>query len=399
MDRRRGIARALLRLAPLTVTGFMQISWFGNLALATDPHANARRDWYRFYQTGRQLLAGDLTAIYRMASDSRYFWLYPPYCIYLAAPLGVLPEWYAYALCVLVEVAAVGGALAVLRAAVPGRGADHTNAAIAVLASMPFNTAIVIGQISGVLSLILAASLWAWRRRRPVTTGLLLSLLFIKPNLAIFFPPVCLLARQWRVLAGIGVGSALLLLASLPLGLERWHEYAFATHSYVNLLQSAVPMWKQLTLYAFWYTVSGALASQGVSVTAPWLASVALLGAVTMAAWWRRSDSETALPRLFGLTVLLAISANLYVYFYDGLLLLVPGVVWWVMRDEYRSLWCHGLIGACLLGIFAVGYLGIFVTQEGISWAGPLIAIWLLCEAVDLLAAPSPAAAPAPHPA
>ena len=71
MDRRRGIARALLRLAPLTVTGFMQISWFGNLALATDPHANARRDWYRFYQTGRQLLAGDLTAIYRMASDSR----------------------------------------------------------------------------------------------------------------------------------------------------------------------------------------------------------------------------------------------------------------------------------------------------------------------------------------
>ena len=187
MDRRRGIARALLRLAPLTVTGFMQISWFGNLALATDPHANARRDWYRFYQTGRQLLAGDLTAIYRMASDSRYFWLYPPYCIYLAAPLGVLPEWYAYALCVLVEVAAVGGALAVLRAAVPGRGADHTNAAIAVLASMPFNTAIVIGQISGVLSLILAASLWAWRRRRPVTTGLLLSLLFIKPNLAVFF--------------------------------------------------------------------------------------------------------------------------------------------------------------------------------------------------------------------
>src|SRR5204863_2738007 len=140
--------------------------------------------------------------------------------------------WYAYALCVVVEVAAVGGALAVLRSAVPGRGADHTNAAIAVLASMPFNTAIVIGQISGVLSLILAASLWAWRRRRPVTTGLLLSLLFIKPNLAIFFPPVCLLARPWRVIAGVcgrGVSRGL---PVAPLGLERWHEYAFATHSY-----------------------------------------------------------------------------------------------------------------------------------------------------------------------
>src|SRR5207247_9749215 len=140
------------------------------------------------------------------------------------------------------DVADAGGAPAVLRAAVPGRRAGHPNAAFAVLASVPSNTAIVIGQISGVLSLMLAASLWAWRRRRPVTAGLLLSLLFIKPNLAIFFPPVCLLARQWRGLAGVGVGSALLLLASFPLGLVRWPEYAFATHRYVNLPQNAGPM-------------------------------------------------------------------------------------------------------------------------------------------------------------
>src|SRR5439155_697912 len=221
---------AALQLAPILVSVVWQASWVGLLLLPAIVW-HVQGDQYRS-RTCRRLIGGcvllvfvfgyvaltyggvawigplvalwllgeDLTAIYRMASDSRYFWLYPPYCIYLAAPLGVLPEWYAYALCVLVEVAAVGGALAVLRAAVPGRGADHTNAAIAVLASMPFNTAIVIGQISGVLSLILAASLWAWRRRRPVTTGLLLSLLFIKPNLAIFSPPVCLLARQWRVL-------------------------------------------------------------------------------------------------------------------------------------------------------------------------------------------------------
>ena len=76
----------------------------------------------------------------------------------------------------------------------------------------------------------------------------------------------------------------------------------------------------------------------------------------------------------------------MYVYFYDGLVLLVPGVVWWVLRDEYRSRWRHALIGACLLGIFVVGYLRIFLTSEGINWAGALIAIWLVCEAVDLLA-------------
>ena len=381
----RRTVRALLRLAPLTITGFMQFSWFGSLAVSPDPYAIVRRDWHQFFQTGHQLVAGDLSAIYPRTFESGYFWLYPPYCIYLTAPLGMLPEWWAYALCVVVEVLAVAGALALLRAALPARGEDHTTAAIVILASMPFNTSVVIGQISGMLSLILAASLWAWRRRRTLVAGLLLSLLFIKPNLAIFFVAASLLARQWRVLAGMGLGGATMVLASLPLGLERWREYVHTSRDYVSVVQNKTLMWKQLTLYAFWRTATGGTSSD-LAVVAPWLASVAVVLGVTMLAWWRRRDSEAALPRLFGLTVLLAVSANMYVYFYDGLVLLVPGVVWWVLRDEYRSRWRHALIGACLLGIFVVGYLRIFLTSEGINWAGALIAIWLVCEAVDLLA-------------
>jgi len=380
-------ARNLLRLAPLGITVFMQLSWVESLVLSPDPHAAARRDWYPFFETGHRLLAGDLGAVYPRTFDRGYLWLYPPYCIYLTAPLGVLPEWGAYALCAAVEVAAVAGALAFLRAALPARGEDHSSAAVVVLASMPFNTTVAIGQVSGVLSLILAASLWTWRRQRPVTTGLLLASLFIKPNLAIFFPALCLLARQWRVLAGTAVGCTLLVLGSLPLGVERWHEYVFTTRRYLDVVQHVAPMWKQLTLYAFWRTASSA----GWAV-APWLASVGLLVAAGTTAWWRRGGSEAALPRLFAVAVLLALGANMYVYFYDGLLLLVPGVVWWVCRDGYRSRSRHALIGLCILGVFVVGYLRIFLVPEGISWAGALIAIWLLCEAFDLLAAPAPAA-------
>jgi hypothetical protein len=382
------MARALWRLAPLTITAFMQISWFWNLARSPDPHAIARRDWYQFFQTGRQLVSGNLSAFYPQSFESGYFWLYPPYCIYLTAPLGVLPEWWAYALCVLVEVAAVGGALALLRAAVPARSEDHTDATIAVVSSMPFNTVIYIGQISGVLSLIIAASLLARRRRRALTCGLLLGLLFVKPNLAIFFPPVFLLARQWRVLAGIALGLTLLLLSSLPLGLARWHEYALTTHGYMEAIQRVVPMWKQLTLYAFWSGVSGVPHTLTTPVAIAWLASVTLVAGASALAWWRRGDSEAAIPRLFGLTVLLALSANMYVYFYDALLLLVPGVVWWVQRGDYASRWRHRMIGICILLLFLAGYASFFFARGGISWAGPLIAIWLLCEAVDLVAGP-----------
>src|SRR5437667_12520002 len=158
----RRTARAVLRLAPLTITGFMQFSWFGSLIVSSDPYAILRRDWHQFFQTGHQLLSGDLRAIYPRTFESAYFWLYPPYCIYLTAPLGVLPEWWAYALCVVVEIVAVAGALALLRATLPARREDHITAAFVFLACMPFYTAVVICEIRGVLSLIMAASQWSW---------------------------------------------------------------------------------------------------------------------------------------------------------------------------------------------------------------------------------------------
>jgi len=383
--------RTLLRLAPLGLAAFMQVTWIENLLLSPDPQVTVRRDWYAFYETGQRLLAGHLDAIYPRSFDSGYLWLYPPYCIYLTAPLGLLPKWWAYALAVVVEIAAVAGALALLRVVLPGRPAAHTTATMVVLASMPFNTTLALGQVSGVLALVVAASLWAWRGGRPVAAGLLLALLFAKPNLAVFFLGACLLAREWRTLAGIAAGCALLGLASLPLGVERWHEYVYTTRHYIEVVRTVVPMTKQLTLYAFWRTVS---APEGPArwAVAPWLASVAGLACLTALAWWRRRGDRMALPRLFGVTVLLALCANLYVYFYDGLLLLVPGVVWWVEREGYRSRWCHGLIGACLLGFFVVGYVSIFLLEfnEGVSWAGALLALWLVFEAADLLAAAAP---------
>src|SRR2546430_5382374 len=124
----------------------MQLSWVESLVLSPDPHAAARRDWYPFFETGHRLLAGDLGAVYPRTFDRGYLWLYPPYCIYLTAPLGVLPEWGAYALCAAVGVAAVAGALAFLPAALPARGADHPRAALVLLPTMALHTPLALGQ-------------------------------------------------------------------------------------------------------------------------------------------------------------------------------------------------------------------------------------------------------------
>jgi hypothetical protein len=388
-SRARRLARASLHLAPLGFVVLVQITWLASLASAPDPMAAARRDWHAFFETGRHLVAGELHAIYPRTLESGYFWLYPPYCIYLTAPLGMLPEPAAYIVCVAVEIAAVVAALALLRAVLQVPRAAIWLAAGAVFASMPLNTTLAMGQISGVLALVLAGALWLWHARRAFPAGLALALLFIKPNLAAFFVAACLLARQWRMLAGIASGVALLVLLSLPLGLARWGEYVSTTQHYVDVVRDATPLWKQLTLYAFWRTVPG-LGHE--TAHAAWIVSIAGAAAAVAFAWQRaRADAERV-PRLFALTVLLAVVANVYLYFYDGLLLMIPGIVWYARRREYRSSLCHVGAGACIGLVFVVGYAQVFFSSSGASWAGAVIAVWLTCEAADLLL-PEPAPA------
>src|SRR5438477_337711 len=83
------------------------------------PKTVVRRDWTVFYETGQRFVVGNLGSIYPWKFDQGYLWLYPPYCIYLTAPLGLVPEPAAYALCFLVQAAAVAVALALIRASVP----------------------------------------------------------------------------------------------------------------------------------------------------------------------------------------------------------------------------------------------------------------------------------------
>jgi len=193
--RSRRLGAALLRVAPLGFALFVQTTWLHSVLSYGDPMAVARRDWTIFWETGRHLVAGELDAIYPHVFDHGYLWLYPPYCIYLTAPLGLLAEPAAYGVCFGVELVAVVLALALLRASLPAHRRDHWTAAAVVLASMPFNTTVAMGQISGILTLILALAVHAWVRGRAFAAGLFVALLFLKPQIAGFVALAAILAR------------------------------------------------------------------------------------------------------------------------------------------------------------------------------------------------------------
>jgi len=381
--RSRRLGAALLRVAPLGFALFVQTTWLHSVLSYGDPMAVARRDWTIFWETGRHLVAGELDAIYPHVFDHGYLWLYPPYCIYLTAPLGLLAEPAAYGVCFGVELVAVVLALALLRASLPAHRRDHWTAAAVVLASMPFNTTVAMGQISGILTLILALAVHAWVRGRAFAAGLFVALLFLKPQIAGFVALAAILAREWRMVAGTVTGCVALVIASLPLGLARWTEYAATMQQYVAVVRDATPLWKQLTLYAFWRTVPGLDAGAALGL---WLASVTLLIVIAAAAIWRTGASTPdRRARIVALAVLLGLAVNIYAYFYDGLLLAVPGIVWWVRRREYRHVDTVA-IAACVAAVFVVGYVRVFLVSSGVSWAGAFIGLWAGVEAYDLLA-------------
>ncbi len=375
--------RAALRAAPVGVAVWIQVAWFAGVLLSADPMAEARRDWVQYFDTGHRLVSGDLRSVYPRAFDVSYPWVYPPYCIYLTAPLGLLSEGWSYVACVVVQLAAIVAALALLRAALPAPRDEYVAAVGIVVASMPFNTTLMLGQASGFFLLVVAGALWTWKAGHRFPAGVVLALMFAKPNLGVAFPAALLAGRHWRALAGIGAGVVALLAASLPLGLQTWVDYARATHAYFPVIATRTLMWKQLTLYGFWRTVPGVGDAHGKTVLALWLASIAPLAAATLLVWWRRDDAPAS--RLFGVAILLAIAANVYAQFYDGLLLAVPGLAWYLQRDTYRSRVARGLIGASIALLVVGGHVSLFIVQGGVAWVGPVIAVWLLAECCDLL--------------
>jgi len=377
--------RAAFRVAPIGVAVWIQAAWFAGLFLSSDPVQEARRDWIQYFETGHRLLGGDLQAIYPRVFDMPFPWVYPPYCIYLTAPLGLLTEGWAYVTCVVVQLVAMAVALALLRLALPAPRDEYVLAAGFVAASMPFNTTLIIGQASGLFLLVAAAALWTWTAGHRFAAGVLLALMFAKPNLGVFFPAALLAGGAWVSLAGMALGLVVMLAISLPLGIETWTDYVRTTHAYFPVLTSRTLMWKQITLYGFWRTVTGTDAGHGTAVVALWLVSVVPLAVATLLVWRRGRDLRAPAARVFGVVITLAIAANIYVQFYDGLLLAVPALAWYLERRSYHSRAAHALIGACIALLLVGGHLTLFIVQGGIAWQGPLIAIWLLAEAYDLL--------------
>jgi hypothetical protein len=366
---------------------FGSISYFWAYALfITRFECTLHQDWTMFHDTARLLLSSRVPEIYPGVTTNLPFF-YPPYFIPLIAPLGFLSREWAYVTLALSMIGAMSAAIYMLRILLPAKASSFAAGVMVVLSSASWNTTIILGHLSALYLLMLVAGLLLWSRGHRLLAGAVVSLLMFKPNLGLIFPVLFVAQRQWALVAGWACGFALLLTSTVPIGLRIWVDYFSSYRSLASALSAEIPMWKQQTIYAFLRTALEV--PQSPRLVALWAFSTLPLLAMTVAVWINVKPDARHLPRLFGIAVLAAVCCNVYLFIYDGLLLALPGMVWYLRRAQYRSAACHRAAGIAMLVIYIWQHLSTWFVHGVWPLVGPAAGFWLIAEAWDLVGGPT----------
>ena len=387
---RRAAHLGLAGLAVAAIGLWLSYLWINR----GDPGA-WQRDWYCFYSAGAVFLESGPDAVYRQQCIEHYFWLYPPYMLYPYALAALLPPLAWYGLAVVGVIAATLTSLVLLSRSLPNPPAFES-VALATLGSALFFATVATGQHSAVLLLGLAGSVWAMHRERRFQAGLWLGLLGIKPNWAVIVVALLLVTRRWRVLGGMATVGAAMVASTLPLGLDVWGEYLrWAPHHVAVLLDPGLggydyPAHKLATLEAYSRSTIGVVIPALHPLT--WWVLEALILGLCVHTWLRRSEFTDQLA----ITVLVMVAANLYVEFYDVLVVAIPAAIWATTRERYPpSAW--KLAGGAIAALWAWYWLWT-LASPGPEWpalAGGILGVWILAEAQRAVLGAPDAAAPA----
>jgi hypothetical protein len=276
----------------------------------------------------------------------------PPPLAWLVTPLLALPFTVALVVWTLLLVAALVLTWHLL--APPGRLVKAAHLAL-WLGLFPVAFGVMVGQPGALIAAIVATSWWLISRGRPVWAGLVLSLVVIKPQLALLVP-ICLLAsghaKTFGAWFAASIFIALVALALLgPDGVARYRDVLAETQS---------PAWDITRRYS----ISGLLG------LGPLLYATQLLVViVTLLVAWRHRHSGVEVPIAAGIIGSLLFTP--YLAFQDFLMLVVAG---WLLLRTRLDPWQVGL----LVAGYALLQLALVVLAVPILLAEALLLMSLL---------------------
>ncbi len=289
----------------------------------------------------------------------------PPPLAWLVTPLLVLPFTAALVAWTVLLLATLCWTWYLLAPAGHAQGASRRvgfvrAAHLALLLGVfPVAFGVMVGQPGALVAAAIATAWWLMRDDRPVWAGLALSLIVLKPQLALLVPVCLLVSGHARTFGAWLVATFVIGLVALALlgpdGLARYRDV---------LVQTQTPAWDITRRYS----ISGPLGLGPIlTVTQVAVVAVALLAA------WRRRGRGPELPLAAGIVG--SLLATPYLGFQDFLMLIVAG--WLVLRGGATT-WQVGLmvVGYALLEVVLVVLAIPILLAEAallisLAWPGP----------------------------
>ena len=240
--------------------------------------------------------------------------LNPPTLAWIATPFLAIPFEAALFLWTLLIAAA---ALLAWRLVAPGDGLIRAAHLALFLGLFPTAFGLMVGQPVALVAAAVAVAWWLADHKRPVLAGLALSLIAIKPQLALLVPPCLLVAGHgrlfvtWLLATVVMVAVALVMLG--PDGIQHYRD-----------VLSVASQWEPTRRYA----IAGPL-GLGPQV---YVVQAIVVG-VTLVAAWRQRHLGPARPIATGIVASLLFTP--YVGFQDFAMLVVAG--WLLVRSGASS--------------------------------------------------------------
>jgi hypothetical protein len=274
---------------------FLNLWMYGRAAGSADP--GRFYDLAAYHDALRSLLGMELNG---------QNWSYPPSAMLLAAPFGQLGYLTALACWTLTGIAVF---LVVARRHVTGWR---------VLIPIALSPAALFCLISGQSSFLTAAMLIAILAsldRRPLTAGVLIGLLTIKPQLGLLFPFMLIASGRWRVFAAAAMTSLALVVATAAVfGPQIWVDFVVKGLPVQGIVLAdpdriATPFFPTVFM-----NLRGLNLSYPVAMAVQAVFSAAALGAVIWAFRFRK-DADPAL--MMALVLACSVCASPYLLAYD----------------------------------------------------------------------------------
>lgn len=367
-ERQRFVCLALLLVQGL-VFGFLLLTANGNTDRLGRPLGT---DFSNVFAAGTYVLQGNMTAPFDPAlhylreqeifgKDTLFYgWHYPPFFLFIAAVLALLP--YVWALAAW-QVGSFIPYLLVMRRLARNNGLPEGGSPkrLCLLAAACYPAVFVnLGHgHNGFLSAALLGGFLLLLQKRPMLAGFIVGLLAYKPQFGVMVPVALLARRHWRAVAGGALSLLFLVLATTAaFGTQVWPAFLASTaFTRTVVLEQGGAGWYKIQSVFSWVRMWGGAVESAYIAQAVCM----LMLAVTLGRLWR-NDVDFRLKA--AALCIASVLSTPYALDYDTMLL-APAILLFALHGLERGflpwektalacLWLVPLIGRTVAEIVPV---------------------------------------------